>query len=54
MREMDKAEWSRGKQESSKEKQICTATEPLEPGESDTGTHRLLRESGDVSQCGSR
>ena len=51
MREMDKAEWSRGKQESSG-KQSSAITEPLEPGESDTGpAHRLLR-NGDVSQCG--
>ena len=51
MREMDKAEWSRGKQESSR-KQSSAITEPLEPGESDTGpAHRLPRKGG-VSQCG--
>lgn len=43
MREMDKAESSRGKQESSG-KQSSVITEPLEPGESDTGpAHRFPR-----------
>lgn len=50
MREMDKVESSWGKQESSR-KQSSTITEPLEPGESDTGpAHRFPRKE-DVSQC---
>ena len=50
MREMDKAEWSRGKQESSG-KQSSAITEPLEPGESDTGPAHRFPRKGDVSQC---
>ena len=51
MREMDKIESSWGKQESSG-KQSSTITEPLEPGESDTGPAHRFPRKGDMSQGG--